>query len=852
LIRILKIVVFILFFFSVKIVFSQNYSQSSDNKNFLQSLYRYEKLKEIAYPYSTKSFDTNHFPYKLDNSLNSFFPPIRNQEFWNCGQQSGVGYTFTYEINLLRDLSSKESENQYPPDFTFNFLNQGISSSIGVSYFDSWNILKQFGSPNYNDFYADFEDDFTSHTMWMSGYDKYHRSMKNRVQDFYAIDVSSEDGLNVLKHWLFNHFDSSNFGGLANFYSSTIWPSQINQLPEGTHEAGKWVITRWSSTISHAMTIVGYNDSIRFDYNNDGIFSNNIDLNGDSILDMKDWEIGGVLFANSYGASWADSGKAYFMYKLLAESLDDGGIWNNAVHILQPKTNYEPKLTLDLQLEHEQRNMIKIATGFSYNLKSDKPDEIFEFPIFNFQGGSNSMQGFNEAWSKHIEIGLDISFLLDEMEADKDLKIFTLIYEKDVDSISEGKIFAANLIDYQENKKSNFIEKSVEIINNNLTKISMPYRKNSGCIKIETIELPEAQVFEQYYFQLFAEGGNIPYSWTLDLSYEQESFQHSFPNIDGKELAFSNLISGAVFQELDFSFPFFQNSYDSVIVTTEGTIIFNLTDIIPYYNNTASSLAINKVIAPFGSNLRIIPTQGDAVWYEGNENVACFRWQMSTEINPLKTLVNFAVKLYPSGVIEFYYDEISDSDSTNSIIENHYWYSGISNGDEKHYHISDCSNICKIPENYSLRFIPPEFPNEIEMSGSGLISFMPIINNKNWNINIRVSDNNTYTKTSLNVETTNKLQVQKFVGKLEQNFPNPFAEKTSIVFTNENACFVKLEIYNISGEHIKTLLQEFKEKGVHSIEWDCTDGQNVKVSGGVYFSKLSLKNEIFVKKILHL
>ena len=858
----LKQLVFILFLFFVNFSFSQNlYHENrkdiSDSTfsdlSFLKVLAKYKNLKELKNPYNYKGAESFQFPDKLDNSLNIYFPPISNQQFWDCGQHSGVGYNFTYEMNLLRGLDSKKFENQYPPDFTFNFLNQGFENIVGVSYFDSWNILKQVGSPTFSIYISDYEDDFSSHTMWMSGYDKYFNAMQNRVLDYYSIDVSTSEGLNTLKHWLYNHFDSSKIGGLANFYSCSIWASQISQLEEGTPEEGKWVITRWNSSINHAMTIVGYNDSIRYDYNNDGIFSNDIDINNDNIVDMKDWEIGGLQFANSYGSSWADSGKAYFMYKLLAESVDNGGIWNNAVHILKPIKNYKPKLTLDLQIEHSQRNMLKVATGFTYNINDDEPTNIYEFPIFNFQGGSNNMQGFSDVWAKIIEIGLDISFLLNEIEPERDVKIFVLIYEKDVDSIADGKILSAKIIDYQRNTKKEFIENSIDINNNSLTKVGIPFFNNSSSISIETVELPDAQIFEPFEYQLIVNGGTPAYTWNLDYSYKQESFQHSFPDIQSNELFFNSFVSGSVSQKLDFSFPFYNNFYDSVIITTEGTIVFCSTDIFPYYNNSAASISINKVIAPFGSDLRIITAQDDGIWYEGNENIACFRWQLSTEMLPLRTVVNFAAKLYSSGVIEFFYGEISDNDSINSIIENQYWFSGISNGDDKHYCISDFSNVCVIPKDYSIRFIPPEFPEGVELSESGLLSFTPVINNKKWNINVVVSDSkNRYAKSTLIVSTNKTVQLQKFHSMLEQNFPNPFSQKTSLSFYNDNAGFVKLEIYNIHGELVKTILNEFMDIGTYSIDWNCKNEQNEIVSYGIYFVRLSLKNEKFVKKMIFL
>ena len=66
------------------------------------------------------------------------------------------------------------------------------------------------------------------------------------------------------------------------------------------------------------MTFLGWNDSIRWDYNGDGQYTNDIDINGDGDVTMKDWEIGGVILANSWGDDWADSGFCYVMYNVLA------------------------------------------------------------------------------------------------------------------------------------------------------------------------------------------------------------------------------------------------------------------------------------------------------------------------------------------------------------------------------------------------------------------------------------------------------------------------------------------------------------------------------------------------------
>ena len=48
------------------------------------------------------------------------------------------------------------------------------------------------------------------------------------------------------------------------------------------------------------MTIVGYDDAVKLDFNGDGQFTNDIDINGDFIVDMNDWEIGALIVVNSW------------------------------------------------------------------------------------------------------------------------------------------------------------------------------------------------------------------------------------------------------------------------------------------------------------------------------------------------------------------------------------------------------------------------------------------------------------------------------------------------------------------------------------------------------------------------
>jgi len=76
------------------------------------------------------------------------------------------------------------------------------------------------------------------------------------------------------------------------------------------------------------------------------------------------------------------------------------------------------------------------------------------------------------------------------------------------------------------------------------------------------------------------------------------------------------------------------------------------------------------------------------------------------------------------------------------------------------------------------------------------------------------------------------------------NFPNPFNSSTIIEFNLNTEVFVKLYIYNISGQKINTLLAENLPAGAHSVRWDGRDSRGVEVSTGIYLVKLQIDKTI--------
>lgn len=85
---------------------------------------------------------------------------------------------------------------------------------------------------------------------------------------------------------------------------------------------------------------------------------------------------------------------------------------------------------------------------------------------------------------------------------------------------------------------------------------------------------------------------------------------------------------------------------------------------------------------------------------------------------------------------------------------------------------------------------------------------------------------------------------------LGYNYPNPFNPTTNIRFTLPETKKVKIDIYSITGQKIKTLVNNTMKAGYHKITWDATDENGIKVSSGVYIYQLKCGNEVFTKKMI--
>jgi Secretion system C-terminal sorting domain len=815
-----------LFLIALIINIKSSYSQISKIELSTEQLSDLQNIPELE----IKSLKKTGLPLSVNNAEQKFFPGLISQVGYSCGQVSGVGYVFTYEMNCLNDGDASLLENQYNYLFTYNMLNNG-SAVKGVSYLDSWKIIQELGQPSKNEFNINI-----STNRWMSGYNNYHKSMQNRIDEIYSIRLNTEEGILKLKNWLYNHAGESEFGGIACIYSSF---ESADFLPEGTPEAGKYVYTELNEYPNHSWAIVGYDDEIKYDYNGDGIYTNNIDLNNDGLIDVNDWEIGGVIFSNTYTDPLCPDGLAYCMYKALANNPELGAPFNNLAHVIKVKKDYDPKLSLKVKLKHDSRNKIKILVGYSENIESERAEVLKESHIFNYQGGNYSMNGGIS--EDAFELGLDISQFYYQATPNKEIKVFVYVIEKEQYNYS-GEIQDIELLNYEDNSIiAKMQEGFVEIKDNDTTIISFDVElDNTSKLEISGNNLPITHQNEYFEQELDAIGGITPYQWEIipENKYETELIYNLDSYVHSEDITFNGSYYKHVKMKLPFTFPYYDKTYDSIYVTTNGTILFDkdfFTEL--YVSFHEENLSKHAVILPFGLHSLFFSSAYDFVKYVATDEYFSVYWNLSNMYISNNIKFIFETTLYKNGDIDFKYHNLTDEWTK--------WIGGISNGDGN-YTLSPLSNDYFIPDSITVRFKRPEehFSN-ISITKDGLVSGTPSATG-NKKVKIKVTD---YTG-AYDIKEFNYITWPTEIDNIDQNinkvkcYPNPAEEILYINIENEIIDLNKIEIFNLIGQkiHSQSIINQSNRIIIPLNE--------KTFKSGIYILKLSGQNLTFENKFI--
>lgn len=653
---------------------------------------------------------TISLPTSVNNAVLSCFPPIFYQAALECGQAASLTYLFSYETAIRRgytDLNYTYSHH-YTGFFNWNFCNGG--QSAGVSVMDSWQNVRSVGAMFVPDWGAAYHDG--GPTKWVSGYEKYYNAMRNRIAEMIAIPTDTEEGILALKHWLYDHACGDQPGGMVNFYAQHKQADA--ELPAGTPEAGFSFLTTFSATVNHTLTIVGYNDSIRYDFNGDGVYTNDVDINNDGIVDVKDWEIGGVLFCNSFGSNYGTDGFCYMPYRLLASYPSEGGIWNKSVYAVKIRDEVFPQLTAKVKMRHNVRNKLQITAGVASVANASAPEYQLDLYAFNYQGGEWPMQGESPQTSSDIlEFGLDLSPLLNFVDPNQEATYFLIVNEDDENGTGTGEVLEFSLMDYT---AGNVVEATcsgvpISIVNNGTTLLKINKIMNFSKPIVLTDSL-SVSALEDFNRHLYAEGGKPGYRWELSSEYAITEITDSvsIPAAEGNSVLLSDNASGYATIDLPFDFPCFGDLYNQIVIYADGYLTFRYdTYNWPFLKSSKWQQRTTRMIAPFRANLVLseVLMQSD-----NNRVIISFVGKISGQSN---NSLRFSVALYASGMIEFYYGNMTYT-GTN-------FYSALSRGDGIYFEeLPISAKPASMVANRAFRFTPPNSVPGIVLNANGILS----------------------------------------------------------------------------------------------------------------------------------
>ncbi len=333
-------------------------------------------------------------PASLDNSVLAAAPPIGNQGSENsCVAFATTYYQASHEICLARGCDNKTSNtNILSPKWTYNMINGGVDD--GSWFADAFALLEKNGAATLSQL-PYFAGDYRS---WDTNAADWRSALTYRMNPSqYMSGVSSAAGLANLKQALAN-------GHVLTFstYVSSWQFTQVKADPAvPSPYAGQYVMSYMNGTSgAHAMTIVGYDDTVW------------TDLNGNGVVDPG--EKGALKVANSWGTGWGNSGYIWVAYDALlattavaggpVSSTRQGALWSDIAYTILAKSSYTPRLIAEFTVNHLTRNQMTLQGGASATTSST-PTAYAGTGAFISQGGPYAFDGTTTA--------VDASFVLD-------------------------------------------------------------------------------------------------------------------------------------------------------------------------------------------------------------------------------------------------------------------------------------------------------------------------------------------------------------------------------------------------------------------------------------------------------
>lgn len=91
---------------------------------------------------------------------------------------------------------------------------------------------------------------------------------------------------------------------------------------------------------------------------------------------------------------------------------------------------------------------------------------------------------------------------------------------------------------------------------------------------------------------------------------------------------------------------------------------------------------------------------------------------------------------------------------------------------------------------------------------------------------------------------------EAYTTRLKRAYPNPFNPQTTIEFSLKEQDIVTIEMFNISGQKVKTIADDSFDKGINRIVWDGTNEQGRQMASGIYLYRMTTSDYEKTRKVI--
>ena len=367
---------------------------------------------------------------------------------------------------------------------------------------------------------------------------------------------------------------------------------------------------------------------------------------------------------------------------------------------------------------------------------------------------------------------------------------------------------------------------------------------------------------------LAGSGGPDPFGYTWIDSDEPDGPSYSFTDISGTGTVvnlqptgtYDPKDEGQATVNLPFDVNFYGNSYNQLQVNSNGFITFDMS----FFDNAFTNQGIpnsstpNLYAAPFWDDLD--GSAGGNIYYEQIGNKFIIQWHNWGHYPSGTQNLIFQVVLFQnSSTIWFVYENIVDQGDATFGIENSDGTIGL----EVAYNFPYAHNQLLTKIGLGADWLTEE-PNSGTIAPGDSLEVTIIADASNLqdgvyraNLVINSNDpvNGTFKSPTVTLEVGNVTDIGDPTGLprtfvLKPNYPNPFNPTTTIFYQVPHQSDVRIEIYNMLGQKVRTLLNDRKEAGKYSAIWDGRNDSGAQVGSGVYLYRMIAGDFVQVRKMI--